>query len=272
MTEYTGRGDQRRSMELLWGIDATPSRGPKPGLSSDDIVAAAIAVADVEGLGGLSMRKIADRLGRSPMSLYTYVPGKAELLDLMVDRVMAELVRTYTLEDGWRAAVEASARDAWAFYERHPWVLQVAGTRAVLGPHELDVYEEQLRLLDGLGLTALDMVRVVAVVAGFVRGSAKEVSDARTAEQATGLSDDDWWNIRAPLLDELSAHVDWAARFPVTTRLEGEGAFAQPDRAPDDPTPYTVRDALDAFEFGLAWLLDGVEAHIERRRGGGSSP
>jgi hypothetical protein len=158
------------------------------------------------------------------------------------------------------------------FYERHPWVLQVAGSRAVLGPHELDVYEEQLRLLDGLGLDGVDLVRAVSAVAGFVRGSAKAVSDARTAERATGLSDDDWWNIRSPILEELTAEVDWAERYPVASRLESEEAFAQPDRAPGDTTPYTVREALDAFEAGLRWLLDGLETHVAERHGPSDRP
>ena len=79
------------------------------------------------------MRKVAERLGRSAMSLYTYVPGKAELLDLMLDTVLGELPTAYS-ENGWRAAVEASARDGWDFYQRHPWVLQVSGAPGVSVP------------------------------------------------------------------------------------------------------------------------------------------
>ncbi|MDY7101604.1 MAG: TetR/AcrR family transcriptional regulator [Actinomycetota bacterium] len=265
MTEYTGRGDQRRSMELLWSVERAPVRGQRTGLSAEEIVAEAIAVADTEGLDGLSMRKVAERLGRSPMSLYTYVPGKAELLDVMVDRVMAELVGTDPLDGGWRAAVERSARATWAMYERHPWVLRVGRSRAAFGPNELDVYEERLRQLDGLGLSGAEMVRIVVVVDGFVRGSAQEVADARTAERVTGLSDDDWWNARMPLLEELSTRPEWVERFPVAHRLAAEEAFARPGRVVGDPTPHTVREALDAFDSGLRWLLDGIEAFIRSR-------
>ncbi|MGH9211345.1 MAG: TetR/AcrR family transcriptional regulator C-terminal domain-containing protein [Acidimicrobiales bacterium] len=264
MTEYASRGDPQRSMALLWGLVEAPTRGPKPGLAVADIVATAVAVADAEGLGAVSMRRVADRLGKSAMSLYTYVPGKAELLDLMLDAVLGELPTEYPRDDGWRAAVEASARDGWAFYERHPWVLQVSGARALLGPHELDAYETQLRLFDGLGLTGVEMSRAVSALAGFVRGSAKAVADARSAEQATGLSDDDWWNARSPLLDEAVGDA-WSKRYPTASRLAEEHAFDQLDR-PDDETPYTVREALDAFEFGLQRLLDGLEALVETRR------
>jgi AcrR family transcriptional regulator len=268
MTEYTGRGDPRRSLELLWGLDQGPSRGPKPGTSVAAVVTAAIGLADEHGLGSVSMRKVAERLGMSPMALYTYVPGKAELLDLMLDAALGELPTASPLDQGWRVAVEASARDGWAFYERHPWVLQVSGSRAAFGPHELDCYEAQLRLLDELGLRGVDVARIVSVVAGFVRGAAKAVSDARTAEQATGLSDDEWWNARAPLLTEMVGD-QWLTRFPTVTRLEAERAFAQADRPDDDTTPYTVRDAVDTFEFGLQRLLDGIETYIDASRPAG---
>jgi len=265
MTEYTGGGDARRSLELLWGLDQSPSRGPKPGTTLAAVVTAAIGLADEHGLGSVSMRKVAERLGMSPMALYTYVPGKAELLDLMLDTVLGELPTVYPHRHGWRAAVEASARDGWAFYERHPWVLQVSGSRASFGPHELDCYEAQLRLLDGLGLRGADVARIVSVVAGFVRGSAKAVSDARTAEQATGLSDDEWWTARAPLLTEMLGD-QLPTRYPTMTRLEAEHAFDQGDRPADDTTPYTVRDAVDTFEFGLQRLLDGIETYIDASR------
>jgi len=262
MTEYAGRGDPRRTLNLLWGRADAPARGPKQGLTVAEIVAAAIEVADAEGLGAVSMRRVGERLGKSAMGLYTYVPSKAELLDLMLDAVLGELPTDYPLDEGWRAAVERCARDGWAFYERHPWVLQVSGARAALGPHEFDSYETQLRLFAGRGLTGVEMMRAVGALGSFVRGAAKAVSDARTAEQATGLSDDDWWNARAPLLEEL-ADETWAERYPTVTQLSAEQAFDQVDR-PDDTTPYLVQDALDTFEFGLQRLLDGLETYVNR--------
>ena len=260
MTEYASRGDHRRTMELLWGVGATATRGPRPGLELATIVATAIELADADGLAAVSMRKVAERLGRSAMALYTYVPGKAELLDLMLDTVYGEQPAPDPATDGWRAAAEAWARGTWDFYRRHPWVLQVAGARPVLGPNELDGYEALLRIFDGLGLPAVEVARAANSLAGFVRGGAKAVSDATAAEQATGVSDDDWWTARSPLLDEVVGDT-WATRFPVSTRLSEQQAFDQLDR-PDDSLPYTARDAYDAFEFGLQRLLDGVDAHI----------
>ena len=250
-------------MALLWGLHDPPSRGPKASLSVATVVAAAIRLAGDQGLEAVSMRNVADALGKSTMSLYTYVPAKAELLDLMLDTVLGELPTAYDTSAGWRPAVEASARDHWDFYERHPWVLRVSGSRAALGPHEFDVYETQLALFDGLGLDGTEMTRMVGVVAGFVRGTAKAAADARAAERATGLSDDDWWNARAPLLEQLSGE-GWAERYPTLTRLDAEQAFDQYDR-PEEGAAYTVQEALDHFELGLRLLMDGIERYVARR-------
>lgn len=264
MTEYLGRGDARRSMALLWGKAEAPKRGPKQGLSVEGIVAAAIALADADGLDALSMRRVGERLGTSAMALYTYIPAKTELLDLMLETVLGELPREYPLDDGWRAAAEASAMAGWDLYQRHPWVLQISGARALLAPNELDAHEAQLRIYDGLGLTAFEVTRSVGAVASYVRGAAKAVADARTSEQATGMSDDEWWEARSALLEEFG-DFDWAERFPTTTKLAAEHAFEQPHRAPDDATPYMEREALDDFAFGLARMLDGIEALVTSR-------
>lgn len=264
MAEHVNAGDPRRVMELLWGdptAAAPRARGPKPGLTVAAIVDAAIALADEQGLDALSMRKVADRLGRTAMALYTYIPGKSELLELMIDTVFADLPTDYDLTDGWRPAMEAASLDVWDFFQRHPWMLHIAGVRTVLGPHVFDWYETQLRIVDATGLNGLEMTRVIGAVAGYVRGAAKAVADARSAEQVTGVSDDDWWNARSPLLDEFSGDV-WTDRYPVSTRLSEEHVYDQPDRDPDDDTPYLVHEELVAFEFGLARLLDGIDAYV----------
>ena len=84
-------GDPGRSIALLWGVAESGRRGPKPRHTVEDVVQAAIALADAQGLGALSMRHVAETLQLSPMSLYTYVPSKAELMDLMLDRVAGEM-------------------------------------------------------------------------------------------------------------------------------------------------------------------------------------
>src|SRR5215475_11387218 len=139
MTVFAGQGDPRRTMVALWrgSVTAPPAGpGPKRGLSTDAILGAAIEIADTAGIDQLSMRSVGERLGTSAMGLYTYVPSKRELIDLMYDHAHAGLARSYGVGGGWRAAVAQWADDLWALYLRHPWLLQISFARPVLGPNE----------------------------------------------------------------------------------------------------------------------------------------
>jgi AcrR family transcriptional regulator len=253
---YSGGGDPARSLPLLWRDRKRPTRGPKPGLDVDRVVAAAIELADAEGLEALSMRRVAERLGVGTMSLYTYVPAKAELIDLMLDAVLAEEARPDGTA-GWRAGLELRAREDWALFHRHPWILQISPARSLLGPNETDLWEATLGTVAGTGLRGAEMVLVVGLVADYTRGAAQTAVGAALAERRTGISDEQWWAAREPLFDK---YFD-PARYPTVTSVAAEGAFEQP--AVD--AAYTVAWARESFEFGLARVLDGIEAFIEGR-------
>lgn len=249
-------------MELLWRRVEAPTRGPKPKRSIDDIVEAAVAIADEEGLAAVSMRKVAERLGTGTMSLYTYVPSKAELLDLMFEHAIGPAPFDLPEDQGWRAALQALAEADWGLYQRHPWMLGLATSRAPMGPNSLDAYEASLRAVDGTGLTGSEMIGVVGLVTGYVRGAARSVADAAEAERATGISDDDWWNARSPLLDEI-----WdVERFPVATRASADHQVVEQVDDDGELRSYLHQEAYDNFRFGLRLVLDGVEALVERRR------
>lgn len=255
-----GQGDPTASMTLLWkGEEARPARkapGPKPGLTVDAIVEAAVAVADeAASAAGLSMRTVAERLGCSSMALYTYVPGKAELLDLMYDRVHAELPIDRAAGDDWRTEVTTWASELKEFCLRHPWVLQVSYARPVLGPHEQAVLEALLRALSGARLEAGTLRAVVSSLFHFVHGSARTTAEARRAAAVTGVADRDWWTARVTLLNELAP--DFADRFPLSTRL---ASARTPPAADGDPTDTWERETDRVFAVGLAVLLDGIEA------------
>jgi AcrR family transcriptional regulator len=246
----------RRGMEALWGLRTPPARGPKQGLTVEAIAAAAVAIADEGGLDALSMRRMAERLGVGTMSLYTYVPGKAELIDAMLDLVYGEPEGAVTHPDGWRAALEAHARTDWELYLRHPWVVHATSLRAVLGPNELDRYERALQRVDGIGLTGREMAAVASLVGGYVAGVARQVADIRAAPERTGLTDDEWWAARGSILDEI-----WdAERWPVATRVSTEDGFDG-----EGPASYLENEALTDFEFGLQRVLDGIEALVRAR-------
>lgn len=253
--EYSGRGDAVRSMELLWGRAARGSRGPKQGTDLEAVVRAAIELADAEGLDAVSMRRVAERLGMGTMSLYTYVPGKGELLDLMLDTVYGERA-VDPIGDGAspRERLEGLARGQWDFHERHPWTLYIASGRAVLGPNELDAYEAAMSVASGLGVSARDAVAIVDSIGLFVRGVARDAAEAESAERVTGLSEMEWWTERDAILTGKMTDE----RYPTLGRLEAEGGFAVPDDTPN----YNLKFILEDFEFGLQRLLDGIEAYV----------
>lgn len=249
--EYSGKGDPARSLALLWRTSERVSRKGKPDLSVDRIVRAAIEVADTEGLQALSMRRVAERLGVGTMSLYTYVPGKPELLDVMLDTVYGETARPEDVPGGWRARLELIARENWALYQRHPWLLQVATSRPVLGPNVTAKYDYELRAIDGIGLTDVEMDSVITLITGFVHGTARGAVEAAQAESQTGMSDEQWWAAHAPFFSLIAD----PARFPTAARV-GRAAGEQYGAA---------YSAEHAFEFGLQRVLDGIQALIDTR-------
>src|SRR4029077_7230610 len=108
----TGAGDPARTLQLLWRDPAAvPRHGPRQGLTIDRVVAAATALADADGLPAMPMRRAPARLGVVPMTLYTYVPGKAELLDLMLDSAYAQMPRADTTGQPWRQRLAVIAAE-----------------------------------------------------------------------------------------------------------------------------------------------------------------
>lgn len=233
-------------MQLLWGVQERPKRGPKPKLTLAQITQAAIAIADAEGIEVLSMRRVGDQLGVTAMSLYSYVPGKAELLDLMLDTVSGEY--TEASQGTWRERLEHIARQNWAMYQRHPWLLQVAIARPVLGPHTIAKYDHELRSVEGIGLSDVDMDLVVTAIGNYVHGAVRFAIAAAQAEQHTGKTDQQWWAEHQPLLEKVFD----SERYRTATRV---GAAAGEE--------YGAGDPLRAFDFGLRLLLDGLEAHLK---------
>ncbi|MEV7115090.1 TetR/AcrR family transcriptional regulator [Streptomyces anulatus] len=247
----TGSGDIARSLELLWGTGERPSRGPKPGLTLDRIVTAAVAVADAEGLAAVSMRRLSTELGTGTMSLYRYVPGKAELLDLMLDRVLGEPLPTDTEHPveappaDWRASIDVMARTYLDNLRRHPWLLKINQARTVLGPSALRGLELSLTALRSMGLRDPELIGVIITVNSFVEGLARTQADAAEAVRQTGLSDAEFWDNQRPYLE----------------RAMLSGAYPMMANMAED----TFSAEFDHFEFGLRRLIAGFEALVEER-------
>lgn len=246
MKYRSGAGDPARTLALLWRRGQAGARGPKPTLTLDRVVGEAIALADAEGLDALSMRSLAKRLGVAPMALYTYLPGKEELLDLMLDAVFAGMLHQAPAAETWRARLEAVADENRALFRRHPWLIEVSTVRPPLGPGQVAKYEHELRALEGCGLPDVEQDTALTVVLGFVESCARIEAGQRAA--AARMSDHAWWEASAPLLAEV---LD-PARFPVASRV-GSAAGAAHGAA---------YDAEHTYRFGLSCLLDGLAARL----------
>lgn len=254
-----------RVVRSLWATPESVRPGRRPTLTLDDIVRAAIAIADHGGVAAVTMRAVAESLGRSPMTLYSYVRTKEELLDVMYDRALGELPAAYPVERGnWRAAIRTAVNDHWQLFQRHSWMLRIPMARPGLGPNTFGSFEALAAVLHAAGLPPAQVNAAAGAIALAVRSSAVAVADVRSAASQSGLTDDQWWTAVSPVLDAASAHVDWERRYPTITHLAETQTFDQLDREPDDPTSYLEHDALATFRYGIARLLDGIEATLDR--------
>ncbi|MCO1655250.1 TetR/AcrR family transcriptional regulator C-terminal domain-containing protein [Pseudonocardia humida] len=225
---------------------AAPAHPDPRDLRTEQVVAVAVAMADEDGLGGLSMRRIAAELGVATMSLYPRVRGKEELLVLMLDAVFAESPPPIPPPGAsWRVRVELLARTQWACYRRHPWSPGLMSmSRPQNAPHGMLHTEALLRAFAGHGLDQTTMLHAAVTVAGYVRGCAINLESEARAEQDTGLTADQWMRATQPAFDAVLA----AGGFPMLTAV---GEDAEIDM-----------DLNSLFEFGLARLLDGFVAWL----------
>ncbi|MCB7135026.1 TetR/AcrR family transcriptional regulator [Cellulosimicrobium marinum] len=251
-TEVVRTPEITRRLALLWDPPAPATRGRKARLTLDEVVDAGIAVAQEGGLDALSMRRVATELGVGAMSLYTYVPGRTELVDLMIDRAYAELDLP---EPGapWRAALTQYAHETWNLYLRHPWVLQTNMWRAPLAPHVLDAQEAGLRSIIDTGLSEVQVAETLGLVDNYVQGLARSTVAETAESDATGIGNDEYWTTLGSFWE------DWfdVERYPAMTRIYVGGGFD----APQGP-----------FGPSLDRLLDAVEMAIDRANATAQDP
>ncbi|MEV4704835.1 TetR/AcrR family transcriptional regulator [Actinoplanes sp. NPDC049316] len=222
-------GEIPRTLQLLW---EEPRRPAARGLSRERIVAAAVEIADSDGLGALSMSRLAERLGSAPMSLYRHVANKDELLTFMLDAAPGPPPELPP--DGWRPALEVWARALRGVYYAHPWILQVTAGRPPLDPGQLSWLDSGLSAMDGTSLSHAQRFEVLMTVLNFVRGEAQIGAVLMSGEPEGDYA-------------ALIAHFVRPDRLPALAAASDAGVFTP---GPDD--------AGDSFAFGLTRILDGV--------------
>lgn len=231
-----GGVDKKRLFELLWGVPAGPRRGPRPTLSPAAVARAGIAVADADGLDGLTMQRVAESLGVTKMALYRYVPGRAELVALMLDAALGEPPPAPAGAD-WRGQLDDWTRRLVDRFRRHPWAQAAAVGARLPGPNELCWVERVVAALAGTGLTATERLDVATLLVGHARNLAALPPDSGR-EAAFGVL--------------VTGRED---RFPALAAALAEPSTPAARRAPASPT----------LDFGLTRILDGIEALITTR-------
>jgi AcrR family transcriptional regulator len=231
-------------IEQLWGLRGPARRGgPKPALSIERIVAAAVELADSGGLAALSMSRLAEKLGFTTMSLYRYVASKDDLLVLVLDTALG-LPPEPSVGDGWREQCLAWARALRDGYRRHPWTLELPISGLPAGPNQLAWLEQGLRALSGMRLEPAEKASSVLLLSTFVRAQTQLVLDLTRSTARAGTHAGppvDWGAIVTRVADP--------ARFPEVAAVVAAGVFE------DDPDDFED----DELGFGLQRILDGIE-------------
>jgi AcrR family transcriptional regulator len=228
------------AIALLWDRPATPRPGPKPTLTLEAIARAGIEIADAGGLAAVTMQRVAAALGVTKMALYRYVPGKVELVALMIDIGIGHPPHLDTVIDGWRPRLEEWARQLFSRFRRHPWALEATVGPRAIGPNELGWMEQAVSALAATGLDGGEMLDVAATLAGHVRAMAQQspaAADGRP-EQA----------MEAAIAAFVRGHEE---HFPaLKTALDSAAAHGSQGKA---------------LDFGLDRILDGVGLLIAGR-------
>ena len=244
-------------VRLLWGLrDGGRRGGPKPVLSLDRIVAAAVELADTDGLAALSMARLAEKLGFTTMSLYRYVGSKAELLVLALDAAIGAPPAQADADGDWRSRAEGWARALVGFYRTHPWTLDLPISGLPAGPNQLLWFDRGLAALAGTTLAEQEKASSVLLLANFVRSQARLSADllgAAAAAVESGGDPQPWLTVVTRLADP--------ERYPAVTRAVAAGVFDDPGGGAEADLDFPE----DEFRFGLHRILDGL-AVLDRSR------
>ncbi len=232
---------------LIWERLAQADRPRTPGLSREQIVRAAIELADSAGTGDLTMRRLAGRLGAAPMSLYRHVASKEDLLDLMLDEVFGDMALPDAPSGDWRADLHRFAYASRDTLRRHPWAIPLLTSRPTLGPQYLRWFEFGLAAVAGQGIDTATMAQVVGLISGYVGAAVGYEAAEAEHTRRIGLDEAQKRAIATPYVGQVIA----SGRYPNFARWLSEGASLDPDTS---------------FAFGIECVLDGIAVRLAQRR------
>jgi len=240
---------EKRKAPQVPGWRPEPAARPAEPLTLARILDAAEWIADAEGLDALSMRRLGAELGSGATTLYWHVRNKDELLDLLVDRVIGEIVDDIAPADGWRAEMTEAARACRRVLLRHPQIALVLGARPTFGPNALSALEWMIGRLRDAGFDAITAALGANSITNWASGYA--VFECR---------------------DPLGPSATEAEREALTTAIFERFESLDPATYPNTRAMLPIINALNAdeqFDRGLGWLLDGLEVELARQQAPG---
>ena len=265
-------------LDLLWGRRERGKRGPRPGLSAQAIVDAAVRIADAEGLEAISMARVAAKLHFTTMSLYRYVASKDELLQLMFNASALGAESLVIEGDDWRSRLRAWAIIQRDMLDRHPWITQLPMAAPPLSPNSMHFVERALEALDGTGLAESQKIRAIGIISSYTLSEARMANDAARAaavlakaaqagqaqaeaadgqpEAADGQAGGDAGQGPPLTFEELLRELVDERTYPHLYRL----AWAS--------SPADALSEREEFLAGVDLILDGIQALIDRANRG----
>jgi AcrR family transcriptional regulator len=209
-------------------------------LSRERVLEGAVAVADAGGLGSLTIRSLAERLGVKPMSVYHYVAGKDEILDGIVDIVFSE-IDLPSVGGEWRAEMTRRAHSARTVLRRHPWAIPLLESRRAPGPANLAHHDAVLGTLRSAGFSRELTAHAYALLDAFVYGFAiQETSLPFEGPDSVG-------EVAEPVM-ELMASGEYSHMVDMATSYYMRPGY----------------DFGDEFTFGLDLILDSLSSSLAR--------
>lgn len=238
----------RRRSQLLWDDRVQASRGPKAALTPDDVVHAAMQIADAEGLAAVTMNAVSTRLGFTTMAIYRYFPSKETLLDAIVDAGLGTPPAYAEPRGDWRSELRRWARAKRTMLCERPWLAELPFVAAPHGPNWLSWVEGVVDSLSNTGLSAVDIGVMIGVIDGYTRG-ASDTAISLARARARGISEQEWG---AAVAADLGRAIG-DPRFP---------KFAALITSPSEGQPRTIDET---FDFGLERVLDGIALYISAK-------
>ncbi len=229
----------------------------RTGTTVRSLTQAAIDLADAKGLEALTMRAVTQQVGIGAMTLYGYVPGKAELVELMLDQLAATTYNAHDLpaaRNGWREGLRHIAERNYAQTLDHAWAANIAPARPILGPGNCLKYEAELAPLDGIDLSDHKMEHILTTVLGMTTAAARWQVGLQSVRTDSHLSDEQWWALSQPVLGTAMEGMD----LPISSRV--------------GQTTASAGDPYASLQAGLDLFLDGLSQRLKATSTENNSP